>query len=65
VCGEARVIPGTPDDDGIARAMWICPVCGTGQILQLPVSADVRKGDLRQIVCGMALPSTPQAEEES
>lgn len=65
ICGEARVIPGTPDEDGVARAMWTCSVCGTGQIVQLPVSSDARKGDLRQIVCGMALPSAvPSGEGE-
>lgn len=64
VCGESKVIAGTPDEDGMARAMWICPMCGTGQVVQLPVSSDARKGDLRAIVCGMALASS-SAEKES
>ena len=42
--------------------MWICPVCGTGQVLQLPVAADARKADLRSIVCGMSL-TRVEAEE--
>ncbi|OPZ39503.1 MAG: hypothetical protein BWY99_01388 [Synergistetes bacterium ADurb.BinA166] len=62
VCGETKVIAGTPDADGMARAMWICPVCGTGQVLQLPVAADARKADLRSIVCGMSL-TRVEAEE--
>lgn len=57
VCGESKVIAGTPDGDGVARATWICPCCGTGQVVQLPVSTDARNADLRSIVCGMALPS--------
>ena len=55
VCGETKVIAGTPDNDGMARTMWICPVCGTGQIVELSVSSDVRGMDLRAIVCGMSL----------
>ncbi len=63
VCAETKVIAGTPDIDGMARAMWICPVCGTGQLLQLPVSADARKADLRTIVRGMALSMNGDPEE--
>lgn len=59
ICGESKVIAGTPDGDGIARATWICPCCGAGQVVQLPVSADARKMDLRKIVCGMALAGRP------
>ncbi len=55
ICDESKVIAGTPDVDGMARATWICPCCGAGQVVQLPVSADARKMDLRKIVCGMAL----------
>ncbi|HCA41493.1 MAG TPA: alcohol dehydrogenase [Aminobacterium sp.] len=54
ICGETKVLAGTPDSDGIARAMWICPRCGTGQILQLQVSADARKSDLRKIIHGLS-----------
>ena len=25
VCGESKIIAGTPDGDGMARATWICP----------------------------------------
>lgn len=55
VCGEMKVLAGTPDADGLARAMWICPCCGAGQVVQLPVSQDARGGDLRRICGGMAL----------
>lgn len=58
ICGESMVIAGTPDSDGMARATWTCPRCGTGQVVQLSVSSDARKSDLRAIVCGMALAST-------
>ena len=63
VCGESKVIAGTPDADGMARAMWICPVCGTGQVMQLPVASDARKSDLRSIVCGMVLAAHGGMEE--
>lgn len=63
ICGETKVIAGTPDADGMARAMWICPVCGTGQVMQLPVASDARKADLRSIVCGMALAAHGGMEE--
>ncbi|MDI9369945.1 MAG: alcohol dehydrogenase [Synergistaceae bacterium] len=63
VCGETKVIAGTADIDGMARAMWICPECGTGQVVQLPVSADARKSDLRAIVRGMALVAHGGLEE--
>ncbi len=54
VCGEMKVLAGMPDMDGVARANWICPGCGTGQIVQLPVKSDAR-GDLRKIVQGLSL----------
>ncbi len=63
ICGETKVIAGTPDTDGMARAMWICPVCGTGQVVQLPVVSDARKSDLRSIVCGMVLATHGGMEE--
>lgn len=65
ICGESKVIAGTPDGDGMARATWICPCCGTGQVVQLPVSTDARNADLRSIVCGMALPSTRENQVEN
>ncbi len=54
VCGELRILPGTPDVDGIARTTWTCPRCGAGQVLQLPVSTDARGKELRRIIAGMA-----------
>lgn len=51
-CGECRVLPEAPDGDGYARACWICPRCGSGQAVQLAVTADGR-GDLERIVLGM------------
>lgn len=62
VCGEFRILSGTPDSDGVARAHWTCPQCGTGQVLQLPVSLDARGMELRRIVGGMAF-STPDITE--
>ena len=31
---EKQSSSGTPDVDGIAQ-LWICPRCGTGQVVQL------------------------------
>jgi ribosomal protein S27AE len=55
VCGESKVLAGTPDRDGVARIHWTCPRCGTGQVMQLDVSSDARGGDLRRILGGLAL----------
>lgn len=54
-CGEAKVLAGTPDGDGVARVRWTCMKCGTGQVLQLEVASDARSGDLRKILGGLAL----------
>ncbi|GAB1399726.1 hypothetical protein MASR2M79_05120 [Aminivibrio sp.] len=62
ICGESMVIAGTPDCDGMARVNWICPRCGTGQVVQLSVTSDARKTDLRAIVCGMALAATVRTD---
>lgn len=35
--------------------MWTCRKCGAGQIVELAVSRDARRGDLRKIIGGMAL----------
>lgn len=54
-CGDVEVIAGSPGQDGLARAMWTCRKCGAGQIVELAVSKDARRGDLRKIIGGMAL----------
>ncbi|MDR3321894.1 MAG: alcohol dehydrogenase [Synergistaceae bacterium] len=54
-CGEAKVLAGAPDSDGVARVQWTCPHCGTGQVLQLDVSGDAGGGDLHRILAGLAL----------
>jgi ribosomal protein S27AE len=54
-CGEAKVLAGTPDRDGVARVNWTCGRCGTGQVLHLEISGDARGGDLRSILGGLAL----------
>ncbi|AFM21173.1 MAG TPA: alcohol dehydrogenase [Acetomicrobium flavidum] len=58
VCGEIKVLAGDPDYDGMARATWICSKCGTGQLVQLPVSHDARGLDLRKILRGMSVHSS-------
>jgi hypothetical protein len=58
-CGEVKVIAGSPDSDGVARAVWTCSRCGSGQILELSISKDARRGDLRKIIGGMALAGAP------
>ena len=65
ICGESKVLAGAPDTDGMARAWWVCPRCGTGQIIQLPVSSDARNSDLRKIVHGMALVHACAKTEEA
>ena len=52
-CGEVRILSGDPDSGGIASVIWTCPHCGTGQILQLPVSAGADQMELEKIVSGM------------
>lgn len=37
----------------MARVTWVCPHCGIGQVLQLPVASDASRTDLRKIVSGM------------
>ena len=54
-CGEAKILAGTPDHDGVARMNWTCPRCGAGQVLQLEVNAGLRTSDLHSILGGMAL----------
>lgn len=54
-CGELKVLAGSPDATGVARAMWTCSKCGAGQLLELSVTKDTRRGDLRKIVGGLAL----------
>jgi len=54
-CGEVKVIAGSPGQDGLARAVWTCRKCGAGQIVELTVSKDTRRGDLRKIIGGLAL----------
>jgi hypothetical protein len=54
VCGECKILAGAPDEDGLARACWICPSCGSGQVVQLEVPADGRS-DLGSIVLGMQM----------
>lgn len=54
-CGEMKILAGSPDATGVARAVWTCSNCGAGQVMELAISKDARRGDLRRIVGGMAL----------
>jgi ribosomal protein S27AE len=54
-CGEAKILAGTPDHDGVARMDWTCPRCGAGQVLQLEVNSGLRTSDLHSVLGGMAL----------
>lgn len=54
-CGEAKILAGTPDHDGVARMNWTCPHCGAGQVLQLEVNSGLRAADLHSVLGGMAL----------
>lgn len=60
-CGEVKVIAGSPGQDGLARAIWTCRKCGAGQILELSISKDARRGDLRKIIGGLALARDAQS----
>jgi hypothetical protein len=51
ICGESKVLAGTPDKDGVARVHWTCSRCGTGQVLWLDVSNDATGGGSRRILC--------------
>ena len=57
-CSETNILAGSPDSDGVARATWSCPYCGTGQVIQLAVSNDAAGGDLRNMLAGFALASS-------
>lgn len=54
-CGEPKVLAGSPDSNGVARAVWTCSRCGAGQVMELAISKDARRGDLRKIIGGLAL----------
>lgn len=54
-CGELQILHGSPDENGKARAMWTCGRCGAGQLVELSVTKDARRGDLRKIIGGLAL----------
>ena len=49
------MLAGNPDANGVARAVWTCKKCGAGQVMELSISKDARRGDLRKIIGGMAL----------
>ncbi len=57
-CGEIKVIAGNPDLSGTTRVMWTCSHCGAGQVLELALNRDARRGDLHKIICGFALNKT-------
>ncbi|MDR3231039.1 MAG: alcohol dehydrogenase [Synergistaceae bacterium] len=61
VCGDSKVLAGAPDEDGLARTCWICPCCGSVQVVQLEVPVDGRS-DLRAIVLGMRMEVRAEVE---
>lgn len=54
-CGEMKVIAGDPDLSGTTRIMWTCSHCGAGQLLELALARDAKRGDLRSVIRGFAL----------
>ena len=64
-CGEVKVLAGSPGPDGIARAVWTCSKCGAGQVMELTISKDARRGDLRKIIGGLALAVNVQEKPAS
>ncbi|MEG1642456.1 MAG: alcohol dehydrogenase [Synergistaceae bacterium] len=61
-CGELKVIAGSPDATGDARVMWTCNHCGTGQIMELVIGKDARRGDLNKIVKGLVFGKYPKSK---
>lgn len=61
-CGEIKVLAGSPDARGVASAVWTCEHCGAGQVMQLNISKDARRGDLRKIIGGLAL--APSSDDD-
>lgn len=61
-CGEVKVVAGAPDASGGARVMWTCNHCGTGQILELVLGRDTRRGDLNKIVKGLVFGRYPKSK---
>jgi hypothetical protein len=45
ICGETKVLAGTPDIDGVARVNWTCCRCGTGQVLQIKIVEESKAVD--------------------
>lgn len=64
VCGETKVLAGTPDRDGVARVTWFCAKCGAGQLLRLQVSADASGASLRRIIGGLSLAEAESGEDD-
>ena len=65
-CGEIKVLAGSPDARGVASAVWTCEHCGAGQVMQLNISKDARRGDLGKIIGGLALaPSADDSDDGS
>ncbi len=62
-CKELKVLAGMPDDFGVARVMWTCSSCGAGQLLEIPISKDARRGDLNNIIRGFALSDSRKKKE--
>ncbi|MDR3355499.1 MAG: alcohol dehydrogenase [Synergistaceae bacterium] len=50
ICGETKVLAGTPDRDGVTRLNWTCSRCGTGQVLQVKISGEQGAGDLHSVL---------------
>ncbi|EHM10263.1 hypothetical protein TheveDRAFT_1139 [Thermanaerovibrio velox DSM 12556] len=57
-CGRIMVLAGASDPSGSARVAFTCRSCGAGQVLQLNVSSSAEGRDLKEMVLGMAIPSS-------
>lgn len=58
-CGETKVITGSPDKNGGTRVVWTCDHCGAGQILEIVIGKNTRKGDINNVVKGLAFGKYP------
>ncbi len=56
-CGETKIISSITGKNGITSAHWSCPVCGTGQLVEIISSRTFHCGSLRDIIAGIGFAS--------
>lgn len=56
-CGEIKIISSVPTKNGITRAYWCCPVCGTGQLVEILSLRTAHCSSLHNIIAGLGFVS--------